>query len=179
VQDTRLIFEEFVNERHLDKCFLTKLESFDASVRNVLSLIMSELRPSANALSGLLDLADEIVQREKCEPSHVFLSVQFSEAMALEGLQRKEKLKKLREVLERRRFPERTELEDAINSLQKSLRSNYNLKVKLPHELEGDSIEVLISGRCPEDFSLASDRLNGLAHSEELKMLFSILQGEL
>lgn len=178
-QEIRPIFEEFIKERHLDISFLAKLESFDAPVRNLLSLIMSELKPSANALIGLLDLAEEIVQREKCDLVQVLLSEQFAEAMSLEGLPRKEKLKKLREVLERRRFPERSELEDKINSLQKSLRSNHNLKVKLPQELEGDSIEVIILGRCPEDFSLAADRLNGLAKSEELKMLFSILQGEL
>lgn len=171
--------EKFIVERHVDSATAEYFREFFILLSESLPQLISELSPSANALKGVLVLIDEISKREKVSEKEVFISCCLSEVLADENIPRKEKIKRVRDRLEKRRYPERSRLENMIEENVSAIRKNYNLKISMPEELEGDSIELKISGRNAEDFKLAAERISKLSESGELSTLFGVLRGEL
>jgi hypothetical protein len=172
------IIDEFIQERRVDSSTAASLREMDGALRVLVAEYLSELSPSSNAFRGILALVDEISYREKVDRYSILNSEDMKSLLLQEGVSRKEKIKKIREHLERKRYPERSRLEDAISGIVKKIRTDYNLKITLPDELEGDSIGIVISGRSPEDFKVYGEKIAGLSSSNELSTLFSILRGE-
>jgi hypothetical protein len=173
------LLNSYIDEKRVvdsDARYLTQVSEF-FSVE--LTELITNLSPSTNALKSLLVLIEEISKKESISMSEVYSSLTLSETVNSVDIPRKDKIKRIREVLEKRRYPERSRLEDLVKKNLVSASKNYNLKVSLPEEFEGDRLIVKISGRSPEDFKLAAKKLLEFSDSEELGNLYSILRGEL
>jgi hypothetical protein len=176
--DSKKIIDQFIEERRVDSSTAVFLREMGKELKDLIAEYISELLPSSNAFRGILTLVNEISHRERVDRYSILNDHNIKSLLFQEEVPRKEKIKKVREYLERKRYPERSRLEDSIHGLMKKIRKDYNLKITLPDELEGDSIGVAISGRSPDDFRAFGEKILRLSDSSELSALFSILKGE-
>jgi hypothetical protein len=172
------VLSEYLRERQLQGSFADYLFGVTERIGAEVEDMIRVLNPSANALRGILVLVEEISRKERISLSEVFSSSSLSNVLLDDDIPRKEKIKRIRDILERRRYPEKSRLEDMIKNCSDTIRKKYNLRVIMPDELEGDSIEIKISGRSPEDIHTAAGKLQSLSESEELAALFGILRGD-
>jgi hypothetical protein len=175
----RQTIERYIEERHLETSFGGLLRSFDLQTVDLICKLIRQLAPSGNALKGLIGLADEIALRDGKSLKDIFSDEELLEILGTEILGRKDKLARIRDYLELIRYPERSELEGKVARLTRELKAEFNLKLILPDELEGDAIEIKVSSRGPEELRGIAERITELSKSTKLRELFSILKGEL
>lgn len=171
--------ETYIIEKSVEGALLERLSRSTSEEKQALSKILSELSPSANTLKIFLTLADEISARDKVTSESVLSEPHLIEILCAEKISKKEKQKKLRVALEERRFPIRKKIQNELEACKKEILKNTGLKVEIPEELEGDSVELTIKARSNEDVQKASQKLSALAEQESLKKIFQILRGEL
>jgi len=175
----RQTIERYIEDRHLETYFASLLRSFDLQTLDLVCKLIGQLAPSGNALKGLISLADEIALRDGKSLKDIFSDEELLEILGAEKLGRKDKLARIRDYLELIRYPERSELEGRVARITRELKAEFNLKIVLPEELEGDTIEIKVSARGPDELRSIAGRIASLSESGQLKELFSILKGEL
>ena len=139
---------------------------------------LSDLSPSKNAGTGLLELARQIANRDELNLEEVLSSEEIIKVCEKEKLGRKDKLRSVRLHLEQRRFPVLKEIEVELTDLTRKIQKEVGLSVELPSDLEGDTLSFKIKARSPEELELASKRFQALADKDEMKRIFSILAGD-
>ncbi len=172
------VLDSYIRERHLEGPNAEFFLGLSVNFKSEMDDLITELSPSANALRNILLLIEEIAKRESLSLSEVYSSSALFQVLQDKDIPRKEKTKRVREILERRRYPERTRLENLVQENVSGISRKFNIKVTLPDELEGDRLEIKMYGRSPEDFQDAAQKLAMLSESRELNTLFGILRGE-
>ncbi|HMO18460.1 MAG TPA: hypothetical protein PKA63_06570 [Oligoflexia bacterium] len=168
----------YIEEKHVEASFADYLRSLDRNSEKAVEELIIKLSPSLNSLKSLITLLDEISRRDKTSWLDILSAKEPVEILDAESLGRKEKLGRLRDFLETLRYPHRSKLEERISNLERVIRSEFNVKLKLPEELEGDSVEFRFTSRNASDLSEYSRKIMDLSRSPELNELYSILKGE-
>lgn len=168
------MLEEFIQSRHLDADFAARLRSYPPGL---LDELLASLQPSGNALRSLLQLLEEISRRDRLSLASLLEQEQLQAVLLREELNRKDRLRLYREVLEQLRYPElsriRQELAGAVSELQRDCK----LFPQLPKDLEGDTLEVTFSFRTPEELELIGQRCSAAAKHPALERVFRLLCG--
>ena len=170
------VLEQFISEKFVDAEFADRLRRLRGGDLERLEALIVELAPSANTLREYMQLADAIVQRDSTTLANVLVEMQ---SQIQENLGRKDKQRLLREALERRRFPQRTQILEELFESQRELRRDLNLQIDYPRDLEGDQLQVSFSFRNAEDLNALSERLKVAVEHPALKRILAILRGEL
>lgn len=140
-------------------------------------LLITKLSPSSNSLRSIIDLLRDISHRDRLSFENIFEKINLEDIISIKSSS-KDKLVKLKNVLERIRYPEKFKLEDDLNSLVETIRSNFGFKILLPEELEGDQLQIFLNFKSSNNLSLLSKKLEDLSKSDELIHLFAVLKGE-
>ena len=80
---------EYIESRAVDPGLRQMLEAFEGDDATLVSLLIRELRPSANSLRGLLSLATEVAKRDSRSLRDVFSHSDVQEVFEEENLNRK------------------------------------------------------------------------------------------
>ncbi len=168
--------KQYVEEKHVGGSLRERLEALGVDEQEALCAILA-LSPSANTLQELLRLSVEIAARDGVSLHSVLSSEELLAILEREGVNRKEKQKLLRALLEETRFPEMKKIRDSLSAHQAQLRKECGLRLSLPEDLEGDSVSLEISARSPKDLEQLAARIKQLAKHPSTKAVFDILGG--
>jgi len=165
--------------------FLKKEDSFSIWLQSLgekdstaLALIVESLKPSANQLKDFASLAREISKRDDSSIELELSVEEITETIQSQRLSRNDKLSNIRDILLKKRFPERARLEAKLKELQNEIRKKYGLRVEYPKDLEGSRLSLSLAGKSADDFADLARSLESLSKSDELREILSLLLGE-
>ena len=139
---------------------------------------LENLKPSENAARALSHLARQIAKRDDILEKDVLGQEEILEICSREKLGRKDKLKNIRAFLEKQRYPEKAKIEKELNECLEKIRKEHSLKLNLPKELEGDSLDFSFSFKNPSELKEFSRKIEKLSEDRNLEEIFDILTGE-
>ncbi len=139
---------------------------------------LSALSPSDNASRALLGLARQISKRDGVSQQEVLDSEKIVEICLREKLGRKDKLKLVRDFLERKRYPLKAKLEKELSDCSDGVLKSLGVKLELPAEFEGDNISFKVKAKNLSEISTASKKILELSSNPEMARIFAILSGE-
>lgn len=171
-------FQEYISDKHVPEELasqLLRLQGEDGECVHQLILLLS---PSANALKGILQLAEEICVIRDCSLSTVFEGSEVQSILLNERMSRKEKQKFLRLQLEAVRFPTAGKIRQTLEGAQQAMLKSHGVRVHFPADLEGDRLEVKVFFSSPEELLRIASALNKVANDETLAQMFQSLRGD-
>jgi len=139
---------------------------------------IAALTPSENASRAMLGLVRQISRRDGISEEELFSSNEIVEICSREKLGRKDKLKLLRNLLEKQRYPLKAKLEAELSQCSKEILKDLGIKLELPPEFEGDSVSFHIKAKTLEQIDQASERVSALSRHPAMSRIFSVLAGE-
>jgi hypothetical protein len=173
-----MTLDDYISEKRISGSLLERLKMLNAEDAAVLLFVLEAANPSANTLRVMLTLVDEICLREKKKFSEVLGGSHCVKIRENEKLSRKEKQKRIRLELESLRYPETKKVKDELAQAQGQVCAECGLKLKLPQDLEGDTMSVELLGQNPEDFQRLAGKLKLLAEHPATARMFKLLRGE-
>jgi len=175
--------EQFLNqyskEKYLAADFVAEVLKLDQSSLKVITNILKELNPSGNSLQVMFDLANQIAMKRKISIADVLNEIEVEQILNKDKISKKEKTSLIRKSLESLRYPEKQKILSDVSALVESIRRNHSVKVKLPQDLEGDTIELSFSIKSPENLESKTEDLLRLSKSPDIKRLFDHLLGRI
>lgn len=171
--------EIWAKERQANSYLVTRLTRADQKEQTLIESWIKQLAPSANTMSELLRLADEISARDRVAVYEILAAPEIEKLLSADGLSRKDKQRFLRKELESRRYPIRQKIADRLSNLQGQITRETGIKVDLPEDLEGDSILFSFKARSPEQLATVAAQVVALATSKEVSELYAILLGKI
>ncbi len=172
------LLTNYLLEKSASKELLDSLDKLDKPLIDFLTLLASELGPSANSINSILQIVREISLRDGTSSSEVIKAVNI-QALIDTKRARKEKFSLIRQAFEQIRFPEKTRIEKEIYSLVSDIKREFNVKLELPQDLEGDILSISVNFKDPESLLENSKRLESLSSSPKLTQLFKVLKGDI
>lgn len=169
---------DYISTRSIVGSFQEELLGYKTEDAQALQQLIHHLAPSANALRGILDLAKEIAARDRSALHEVLQGDPIRKVCQDQHLDRKEKQKRVRRLLEEQRFPVLNKIQQELESAQRSIRQELGLDLDLPKDLEGDAIELRLSAKCPKDLTRLAEKLTQLAEHDSTKRIFALLKGD-
>jgi len=136
--------------------------------------LATELRLGENQLRDLWDWAEEIGERDQLTLSRV-LSAQPIAAVRTGHLGRNDKLKVIKAVLRRLRFPQLVAVEDRLADLVRTLQLPRNVRISLPEQLEGDQLRIEITADSVAAWRAAASALLAASDTPAGAELFALL----
>jgi len=170
--------EQYVQSRVQDAKFASWLGSSSQETARVIERYIQQLRPSANALKAILELARDIAARDDTSLVQVLGEAELTQVLGDGDLNKKDKYARIRYLIERKRFPEKAAVEDALHLLTKELLSTHGIRLELPDDLEGDSISMNLRFRSKEELLQVSERVSQLSKDERVARVFELLSGQ-
>ncbi len=173
-------FQEYALAKQIEPSLMEEMEKLCPADKKTMENLCLQLKPSVNNLREFNQLAKEICAREKINLEELFNQDNFNRIFdASTGLSPKDKLKKFKQLLEARRFPETEIIKNKINQDLKEITKKHNFKLSPPQELEGDCFNLNISFNSPEQLKTLAAKLDTLSEDKKLREIFSLLKGEL
>ena len=167
----------FLETQTFDSKLNSLLESLDECNLSGVAKLIHSLKPSANTLKEILTLASEIAKRDDCDLGAVLLSTEFTTLLEKPKLSRKDRQKLTKNYLKQKRYPHLQDIQNKLSDSQKKLAEKYGLRINFPENLEGDTINIQIKARQPEDFTEAAKKLDCLAKDTLTRTAFAVLTG--
>lgn len=194
----------YITEKRADSALVDRLHALKAHEIRGLCHFLEVLNPSANTLRGYLNIIDELPELTArvaegsenggdvalegcagagCPTSFVTENSFWASPAVLEildqtGWSRKEKQKKIWELLERLRYPLKNLILSELERGVRMLIKRYGVGLSLPDELEGDDLHFSFCVRSPAELKDVSIALEKLAADREFAKLFEVLKGE-
>jgi hypothetical protein len=170
--------ESYIIDRKVDTRFAEHLRAMEQGGRNEVMALIDRLSPSANALRGLLRLAEEIAMRDKQSLAQVLGDESVRMILMNDKLGRKDSHARIVSLLEMKRYPERALLQTRIDKNVKQLVKEFGIQVHVPDELEGDTVQITLKARSCDELSEKIDSLSELGQHPACRELYSILLGD-
>lgn len=145
----------------------------DADGRALLDLAAA-LRLGENQLRDLWDWAEEIADRDASGIRAVLDDADIRRALR-KGLGRADRLREIKGLLRRRRYPLLAEQEGRIAELIDGLALPSAVAVTAPEFLEGESLRVEMSVRSADELLRLAEDLRRAAASEACRSIFTLL----
>jgi len=140
---TEAVFRAFAAERRYGGATVDRWLALAPGDSTALFALARELRLGDNQLCDLWEWAEEIAARDGVSLAHV-LEMEPVMAARRRALARNDKLKHVKAVLRRLRFPQLAAVEDRLQALVRELGLPDTVRVTLPEFLEGDVIRIEI-----------------------------------
>lgn len=170
----------FLDERQIDGAFRDELLSLQP--REILAVIrlVRALRPSENTLRELFHVCREIAIRDGVLISDILAHPDITTLLANDcQLSRKERKRRIDELLNRRRFPETTRIREELSSCVRQLATDVGLRIVVPEDLEGDTVQVTVQLSGPGDAATVAEKFAALSAHDGFPQLFRLLRGSL
>lgn len=170
--------ESYINDKKVDTRFADHLRQIDGRDREQIIKIISHLGPSANTLRALLRLAEEIAQRDSQSLAEVIGDSSISAILSNDKIGRKDRQFKIISALEMKRYPERGRLQARVDANVKRLVRDFGVQVKVPDELEGDTLLISLKARSGEELNEKIASLADIGNHPACREIYAILLGE-
>ncbi|MCB0360909.1 MAG: hypothetical protein KDD44_14775, partial [Bdellovibrionales bacterium] len=164
------------SERRFESAFTEELKGIGVDAEAGLLRLVRELSPSASHFRQMLQQLRDVSRRDDTSLSSLLADPGL--LVLLDAAHpRQEKLTQVRRWISRRRFPERVRIEERAEQLMGELVKRHGVRLQLPEELEGDSLELARRLRSIAEVQKLAERLSSLAGDPELEELFELLCG--
>ncbi len=168
----------FLDERQIGGTFRDELLRLQGADVVAIIRLVRALRPSENTLRDLFNVCREISARDSTPLAEIVDEPEIAAVLADEcQLGRKERKRRIDEVLNRMRYPETTRIREDLSSCVRQIAADVGLRVVVPDDLEGVTVTVSVSLASAGDAATAAERFAALSAHPKLPHLFRLLRG--
>jgi hypothetical protein len=132
------------------------------------------LRLGGNQIADVMTWLEDIASRDSTSPARLLGAAEIRGILSA-SLGRGDKLKRVKAVLRKRRYPRLTALEKALDDEVQALRLGSNVEIRFPPGLEGDEVTVEVRARHPEALREALGRLGAAVAEGRFERMFQLL----
>lgn len=165
--------KEFIAEKKIPIKISYCLSKWDNESQKRIASAIGNIHLTHGDFSKFITLIDEIAGMEEIPHQEIITNKFIENALSDKELSAGLKMTKILNYLEKRRFPEKYALEEKIKRIEMEFSVTGNIKVKLPHLLEGDNISIEINGKNDEAFEEAKTLLESKKFQEKIRKLFN------
>jgi hypothetical protein len=164
----------YAQEKRLSTQTLQRWQSWSESDQAAFFPVVEELRLNENQLRDFLDWLDEIVARDGGTVRDILGRAELRYPLESK-LSRNDKLKAVKDVLRRIRYPRLSQLEDDLHVAIKALDLGNRVRVSFPLALEGDEIIVEMKARNVQELRDTLTLLQQKLEDGSLQRVFAAL----
>ena len=133
------------------------------------------LRLGGNQIADVMTWLEDISSRDGTSPARLLSTAEIRGVLSA-SLGRGDKLKRVKAVLRKRRYPRLTALEKALDEEVQALGLGSNVEIRFPPGLEGDEVTVEVRARSAEALREALGRLSAAVTTEgRFERMFQLL----
>ncbi len=136
----------YAQRKHLSGTTLARWQAWPATDQAALFSLLQDLQCGENHLKDLLDWFEEISARDEQTVADILERRELRSAWATSG-SRHDKLKAVKAVLRRIRYPRLTHLEENVRQAVKALDLGRTGQVSFPSDFEGDEVTITLTVR--------------------------------
>lgn len=137
------------------------------------------LKIGENHLRDLMDWLEEIALRDPVSIHEILSRPDLHDIETDPRLGRADKLKRIKELIRRLRFPRLAETEDALLTRIQELKLHPEVRLSVPTGLEGANLHVEFNASSPRELGRLAARLVEAANQELVAEIFALLSGEI
>jgi hypothetical protein len=165
----------FAQERKYTSATIERWLALEPDDGRALLELARELRLGENQLRDLWEWTEEIALRDGVSLAQVLALAPVAAARRNRTVGRNDKLKLVKGVLRRLRFPQLASTEDRLAALVRQLDLPRNVRVTFPEFLEGDEVRIEIVANSLTSLEVAAERLQAAAQKPECQAIFQLL----
>jgi ParB family chromosome partitioning protein len=124
-----------------------------------------------------MDWLEEIALRDNCPVDMILADRQLHEVSTDPRLGRADKVKRIRELIRRRRFPRLAAAEDMLQARIADLKLAPEIMLSAPPGLEGGRLRVEFSASSQQELRTLAERLAAAAEKDAAREAFALLAG--
>ena len=136
----------YARRKRLSATTLARWQAWPETDRAALFSLLQDLQCGENHLKDLLDWLEEIAARDEQTVADMLERREIRGARATAG-SRHDKLKAVKTVLRKLRYPRLTRLEENVRQAVKALDLGRTEQVSFPADFEGDEVTVSLTAR--------------------------------
>ena len=136
----------YAQRKRLSETTLTRWQAWPATDQAALLSLLQDLQCSENHLKDLLDWFEEIAARDEQTVADILERREFRNVRATPG-SRHDKLKAVKTVLRKIRYPHLTRLGENVRQAVKVLNLDRTSQVSFPSDFEGDEVTLTLTVR--------------------------------
>ena len=141
----------YAQRKRLSGTTLARWQAWPATDQAALFSLLQDLQCGENHLKDLLDWFEEIAVRDEQTVADILGRRELRSARATPG-SRHDKLKAVKTVLRKIRYPRLTRLEENVRQAVKSLDLSRAGQVSFPPDFEGDEVTLTLTVRNVHEF---------------------------
>jgi len=164
----------YAQHKHLSAQVLARWQAWTEEDQAALLPFAEELQLGENHFRDFLDWLEEIVLRDGGTIRGVLSRAEVHRSLEVK-LSRNDKLKAVKDVLRRIRYPRLSRLEEDLRTAVKALDLGGRVRVSFPPSFEGDEVTVEIKVRNVEELHDSVTRLRQRLDDGRLQRMFDLL----
>ena len=141
----------YAQRKHLSGTTLARWQAWPAADQAALLSLLQDLQCGENHLKDVLDWFEEIAARDEQTVADILERRELRSARATPG-SRRDKLKAVKTVLRKIRYPRLTRLEENVRQAVKALDLGRAGQVSFPPDFEGDEVTLTLTVRNVHEF---------------------------
>jgi ParB family chromosome partitioning protein len=168
---------EYAKARGFHPKILARLSGWEPGAAAALGRLAVTLRISENHLRDLMDWLEEIALRDNCPVDAILAEQALSNVATDPRLGRADKVKRIREMIRRRRFPRLAATEDLLQTRIGELKLAPEIVLSAPPGLEGGRLRVEFSVSSQQELQRLVAKLAAAAEKDAAREAFALLGG--
>lgn len=164
----------YARRKHLSAPTLARWQAWQAADQAALLSLLQELQCGENHLKDLLDWLEEIAGRDGDAIADILEHRALRRARTTQG-SRNDKLKAVKAVLRKIRYPRLTQLEENARHAVKALDLGRAVQLSFPPDFEGDEVTVTLTARNVQELQDCLSQLQQRLDDGRLQRVFDAL----
>ncbi len=164
----------YAQRKHLSGTTLARWQAWPTTDQAALFSLLQDLQCGENHLKDLLDWFEEIAARDEQTVATILERRELRSAQATPG-SRHDKLKAVKTVLRKIRYPRLTRLEENIHQVVKALDLGRTGRLSFPSDFEGDEVTVTLTVRNVHELQNALSQLQQRLDDGRFQRVFDTL----
>ncbi len=164
----------YAQQKHLCGQTLARWQGWTEEDQAALLSLAEELQLGENHLRDFLDWLEEIVLRDGGTIHHLLTRPQLRRPLEVK-LSRNDKLKRVKDVLRKLRYPQLSRLEDDLRAALKALDLGGRVRVSFLPAFAGDEVTVEIKAHTVKELDESVTRLRQRITDGALQRVFDLL----
>jgi len=175
---TELTIQEYALSKGLHPQFLQRWLNWNPKDGAALLDIAVSLKAGENHLRDLMDWSEEIALRDGIVICEVLANKAISEIRTDPRLGRADRLKRIKALVRRMRFPRLSQIEDSIQLRIRGLKLPPSVRLSVPAGLEGGDLKIEFTAGSPAELKSILAKLSAAAESDSLAEIYILLKGD-
>ena len=164
----------YAQRKRLSGPTLARWQAWPATDQVAMFSLLQDLQCGENHLKDLLDWLEEIAARDEQTVADILDRRELRSARAIPG-SRNDKLKAVKAVLRKLRYPRLTQLEENTRQAVKALDLGRTVRVSFPPDFEGDEVTVTLTARNVHELQDCLSRLQHRLNDGRVQRVFDAL----